>query len=331
MVSFLKYGRYVMGFCLFIWVSCSEPPVDYSGNTSLKPKDFLALFAEIKLPKVISDTNLITLSDTTPIGYKAFTQFYPDSSLQSLVGKQKKGTSYRALGKITKTNEVYLLFISLTPAKEAHLYVLVTTPKNEYLDSKAFLYNKQQDGYHHYVHINREPTFLLVRERTGKDLESIYTKTGWIYPTEGKFMVIVNDSNEDTKPNLVINPIDTFAAANPLSWDYGSDKKNFIAVRDGSAPGKLLFFLHVEKNDGTCIGELKGSMQLIGNRKGVFRQSGDPCVVNFTFTDNGIECKETGSCGNYRGIKCMLDEKFPKRKKPSRKIPKVKTLSKSPR
>lgn len=331
MGSFLRYSRYLIGICVFVWIGCGQQPLDYSGNTPLKPKDFLALFAEIKLPIVISDTNLIQLSDTVSIGYKAFTQFYPDSSLHPLVGKPKKGTSFRALGKITKTNEVYLLFISLTPSKEAHLYVLVTTPKNEYLDSKEFLYNKLEDGYHHYVHINREPTFLVVREKTGKDLESIYTKTGWVYPTEGKFMVIVNDSNEDTKAAAILNPIDTFPAIHPLSWDYGSDKKNFISVRDGSSPGKLIFFLHVEKNDGTCIGELKGTMQLTGNRKGVFRQSGDPCVVNFNFTDNGIECKETGSCGNYRGIKCLLDEQFPKRKKPSRKIPKVKTASKSSR
>jgi hypothetical protein len=331
MGSMFKYVRLGVCICLFAWLGCSQQPADYSGNTTLKPSDFLALFTEIKLPIVIADTNLIQLSDTTEIGYKAFTQFFPDSSLKSLVGKQKKGTQFRALGKITKTNEVYLLFISLTPSKEAHLFVIVTSPKNEYLDSKAFLYNQQADGYRHYVHINREPTFLVVREKTGKDLESIYTKTGWIYPTEGKFMVIINDSNEDTKMNVVINPIDSFPALHPLSWDYGSDKKNFIAVRDGSSAGKLLFFLHVEKNDGTCIGEIKGTLQLTGTRKGVFKQSGNPCVVNFNFTDNGIECKETGSCGNYRGIKCLLDEQFPKRKKPSRKIPKLKTPSTSVR
>ena len=309
----------------FVWMSlgilaaCNPTPPDFSGNAPIKEKDFLVVFPELKLPKLIADSNLIQLADTTHIGFKAFTQFYPDSLLFPLIGKQKKGTYFRALGKISKPTEIYLLFISLTPANEAHLYVLVTDLKNKYLDSKEFLYNKQEDGYHHYVHINREPTFQVVREKTGKDLESIYTKTGWIYPSEGKFMVIVNDSNEDTKQQIIINPIDSFPALNPLSWDYGSDKKNFISVRDGSSPGKLLFFLHVEKNDATCIGEIKGTLQLTGPKKGIFRQSGDPCVIDFIFTDNGIECKETGSCGNYRGIKCLLDEHFPKRKKPARK------------
>lgn len=309
----------IVWVCIGILAACNPTPPDFSGNTPIKEKDFLGVFPELKLPILIADTNLIQLSDTNHIGFKAFTQFYPDSVLFPLIGKQKKGTYYRPLGKISKSNEIYLLFISLNPAKEAHLYVVVTDLKNKYLDSKEFLYNKQEDGYHHYVHINREPTFQVVREKTGKDQELIYTKTGWIHPTEGKFMVIVNDSNEDTKQQTIINPIDSFPALNPLSWDYGSDKKNFISVRDGAAPGKLAFFLHVEKNEGTCIGEIKGVLQLTGTRRGVFRQNGDPCVIDFVFTDNGIECKETGSCGNYRGIKCLLDEQFPKRKKPVRK------------
>jgi hypothetical protein len=168
---------------------------------------------------------------------------------------------------------------------------------------------------------------MLIREKTGADLQSIYTKTGWIYPSDGKFMVIMNDSNEETRKAAIINPIDSFPALNPLSWDYGSDKKNFISVRDGNSPGKLLFFLHVEKNDGSCIGELKGFMQLTGNRSAEFRQSGDPCVILFKFTDNGISFKETGSCGNHRGIKCLLDEQFPKRKKPAKKLLKPKMKS----
>lgn len=306
-------------------VNCSSPPPDYSGNSPLTVKEWLAVFPDITLPIVLHDTGLIRRADSNHIGYKALTQFYPDSSLQPVIGKIKKGTYFRAIGKITKKEEHYLLLIAFHPPKHARLIVLVTTPKNEYLDAKEFLDNQSPDGYQHYVHINREPTFMLVREKTGTDLQSIYTKTGWIYPGDGKFIVIMSDSNEDTRNTAVINPIDSFPALNPLSWDYGNDKKNFIAVRDGSSPGKLQFFLHVEKMGGTCIGELKGFMQMTGKRTAEFRQSGDPCVVLFEFSDNSISFHETGSCGNYRGIKCQLDEQFPKRKKPMKKVPKTLT------
>jgi len=140
----------------------------------------------------------------------------------------------------------------------------------------------------------------------------------------------MNDSNEDAKNAAVINPIDTFPAIHPFSWDYGDDKKNFISVRDGTSPGKLLFFLHIEKNSGACTGELKGYMQLTGKRTAEFRQSGDPCVVLFEFSDTGISFNETGSCGNHRGIKCLLEDQFPKRKKPVKKVttPNQKTKNK---
>lgn len=282
--------------------------------------DWQAVFPDLSLPVVLHDTGLIRRADTNHIGYKALTQFYPDSLLQPVMGKLKKGSYFRAIGKITKKQEQYLLLIAYQPPKQARLFVLVTNSENQLLDIKEFLASHSDDGYQHYLHINREPTFMLVREKTGPDLQSIYTKTGWIYPSEGKFMVIMNDSNEDTKNTAVINPIDTFPALHPFSWDYGDDKKNFISVRDGSSPGKLLFFLHIEKNGGTCTGELKGFMQLTGKRTAEFRQSGDPCVVLFEFNDNSISFKETGSCGNHRGIKCLLEDQFPKRKKPVKKL-----------
>lgn len=307
-------------FLLLLLTGCNTTPPDYSGNNSISVKDWQAVFPDLSLPVVLHDTGLIRRADTNHIGYKALTQFYPDSLLQPVMGKLKKGSYFRAIGKITKKQEQYLLLIAYQPPKQARLFVLVTNSENQLLDIKEFLAFQSDDGYKHYLHINREPTFMLVREKTVPDLQSIYTKTGWIYPSEGKFMVIMNDSNEDTKNTAVINPIDSFPALHPFSWDYGDDKKNFISVRDGSSPGKLLFFLHIEKNGGTCTGELKGFMQLTGKRTAEFRQSGDPCVVLFEFNDNSISFKETGSCGNHRGIKCLLEDQFPKRKKPVKKL-----------
>ncbi len=307
-------------FLLLLLTGCHNTPPDYSGNSKISDKDWQSVFPELTLPIVLHDSGLIRRADTNHIGYKALTQFYPDSLLRPVIGNMKKGSFFRAIGKINKKQENYLLVIAYQPPKQARLFVLVTTPDNQLLDIKEFLGTQSNDGYQHYLHINREPTFMLVREKTGADLQSIYTKTGWIYPSEGKFMVIMNDSNEDIKNTAVINPIDSFPALHPFSWDYGDDKKNFISVRDGTSPGKLLFFLHIEKNGGSCTGELKGYMQLTGKRTAEFRQSGDPCVVLFEFNDNSISFKETGSCGNHRGIKCLLEDEFPKRKKPVKKI-----------
>ncbi|NDA61053.1 MAG: hypothetical protein EBX50_03320, partial [Chitinophagia bacterium] len=59
----------------FVWMSlgilaaCNPTPPDFSGNAPIKEKDFLVVFPELKLPKLIADSNLIQLADTTHIGF----------------------------------------------------------------------------------------------------------------------------------------------------------------------------------------------------------------------------------------------------------------------
>jgi hypothetical protein len=103
-----------------------------------------------------------------------------------------------------------------------------------------------------------------------------------------------------------------------LSGNYAKDKQNFISVRDGSNANKYLFFVHFER-DNNCTGELKGEMTLRDATHGYYQQSGDPCVIDFTFTSKNITVKERGNCGNHRGIKCFFDDTYKKKKesKPS--------------
>jgi hypothetical protein len=123
----------------------------------------------------------------------------------------------------------------------------------------------------------------------------------------------MSDSNEK-KSTDIINPIDTLPAHNKYSGDYITDKKNFISVRDGKNEQTYIFFIHFEKNKGTCVGELKGEMDVTGETNAVYQESGDPCVINFKFTSSTIKVKENGNCGNYRGITCPFDFTFKKKK-----------------
>ena len=130
----------------------------------------------------------------------------------------------------------------------------------------------------------------------------------------------MHDSNEDTaQKNDIINPIDTLSSTNKFSGDYIADKKNFISVRDGKNADSYAFFIHFEKNNGDCIGELKGMMTLTDEKNAVFTESGDPCVINFKFTANSIKIKEQDNCGNHRGITCPFDFTFKKKNQPKKK------------
>ena len=132
-------------------------------------------------------------------------------------------------------------------------------------------------------------------------------------------MVVINDSNEDSRKDNIINPIDSLPRKFVYSGDYVQDKKNFIAIRDGKKNSTYLFFIHFEKNEGSCTGELKGEMKMKNAQVAQFTQNGDPCIIDFNFEERAITLKEQGSCGNHRGIKCFFNDTFIKKREPKSK------------
>lgn len=299
---------------LALW-GCKKKKIDLSGEVPVKVADFIAVFPKINLPYVVADTNIHKAGDTVLIGTRALLQFFPDSSLTPIVGTNRKLVIH-PVGKIDKEKETYLLLSFTARKKDTHLVVFVTDKKNKYLASKEILRTGMDEEYTHSVSINREPTFLISREKTGKDNNLKFSRTGWVYSSAGIFMVVINDSNEDPKKTNVINPIDTLPRKNKFSGDYIQDKKNYISIRDTKKPNTYLFFIHFEKNEGSCTGELKGEMKMKDAGTAQFSQHGDPCVIDFRFEGNEITLKEKGSCGNHRGIKCFFDDTFIKKKEP---------------
>lgn len=295
---------------LAVLVSCKDKKVDLSGDAPVKIEDLIAAFPKIEPPYTVSDTNLTKVADTITIGYKAFVQFFPDSSLTPMFGNNKKLTIH-PIGIIEKDKESYLLMNISTPKKVTRYAVFVVDKKNKYLASKELMSSAKDDGYMHSVSINREPTFLISKEKTSKENTPLFSRTGWVYSSSaGVFMVVVNDSNEDPQKTVVINPIDTLTKKNKFSGDYIQNKKNFISIRDTKKPNVYQFFIHFEKDEGKCTGELKGEMKMQGSNTAIFTENGDPCVIDFTFDGSTVNVKEKGACGNHRGIKCFFDDSF---------------------
>jgi hypothetical protein len=303
-------------FILFL-VGCKEKPIDFSGEVPLKQKDFFGVFKAMNLPYAVSDTNIDKSADTITIGLKAFLQFFPDSAFNTLTGKNRK-FNIHPIGKIEKEKEHYYLAI-IEQQKIKKLVVFVTDKKNNFLGSKELLHNDYKDEYAHSLNINKEPTFLISKEKMGKDNQLQFSRAGWVYNDVGIFMVVINDSNEDPKKSEVINPIDTLPKKNKFSGDYIKDKKNYVSIRDGKDLNNYAFFIHFERNEGACTGELKGNLQIKTPNSGVFNENGDPCIIDFKFAKNEITLKEQGSCGNHRGIKCFFNDSFVKKKEPKQK------------
>jgi len=300
---------------ILLLVACHHQPPSLSGNEKVDVKYFMAAFKQSDLPYRISDTNFTKAADTTIISYNVLSQFVPDSVLKDYFGKNFSSLKMKPVGKFETENKKYLL-ANIILNKKTTLETFVFDEKNKYLAHLALLSTISKDGYRHSVTITSEPTFILSREKFNSENQLLYTRNGYGYNSASKdFIAVVNDSNEDLKRlNEIINPIDTFPRKNKLSGDYAEDKRNFISVRDGSTPSKYIFFVHFEKDDH-CTGELKGDMTMRDATHGYYKQSGDPCVIDFTFGSKSITVKEEGNCGNHRGIKCFFDDTYRKKKK----------------
>ncbi len=303
---------------LFIGIGCNSDPIDLSGKIAVKEKDFLNAFKPMSLPFSVSDTNMDAKADTLLIGKDVFLQFYPDSAFSNIMGKTKMYTIH-PIGLIDKDKEKYLLFIIRENKKKKRLVVLVTNEKNQFLASKELLNNFDGTAYHRFLSINKEPTFLISREKIGNANDLLFTRAGWVYNDAGFFMVVINDSNEDPAKTAVINPLDTLPKLNIFSGDYIKDKNNYVSIRDGKDQNTYLFFILLEKNNVACKGELKGEFRLIKPAEGLYAKNGDPCLINFIFNGSQLKIKEQGSCGNHRGIKCFFDDRYTKKREPRKR------------
>lgn len=306
--------RWIFVLLITTLFACKEKKANLSGDVPVKVKDFIAAFPILPLPFIVSDTNIYKIADTTHISLSVFTQFIPDSVLSDLI--DEKRITIKPVGRIEKQDEMYLL-ASFIHNKKFNLIAFVLDKESKFKAAKELLSNNSNDGYYHYVSINKEPTFLISKERLSTDKQLLFTRVGWVYNTGGTFMVVLNDGNENSlKNNEIIDPIDTLQKKNKLSGNYLKSKKNFISLRDGRDANSYLFFIHFEKKEGSCVGELKGILKMKSDNTAVYAESGDPCVIDFTFERNNIIVKEKGSCGNRRGMKCYFDDTFTKKKEP---------------
>ena len=313
--------KYCLVLCLLlVMLACKDKKINFSGEVPVKIGDFIAAFPKLIPNYWVADTNINKASDTITIGYKVLQQFFPDSAITKIVSNSKK-LSIHPVGIIEKEKENYLLINFISQKKITYLVVFVVDKKNKYLASKQLLSSFNDDGYSHFISINREPTFLISKEKRNKDEVNKFSRTGWVYTSAGNFMVVINDTNEDPQKKAVINPIDTLPKKNKYSGEYVQDKKNYISIRDTKKNNVYLFFIHFEKNVGACIGELKGELKMKNTNAAQFKENGDPCIIDFRFEENEIILIEQGSCGNHRGIKCIFNDTFVK-KKETRKLTK---------
>ena len=97
---------------------------------------------------------------------------------------------------------------------------------------------------------------------------------------------------------------------------------NIVSIRDDIKAGKMNFFIHVDRNNGDCSGELKGVANFTSANTAVYKQPGDACSLQFNFSSSSVTLKEVEACGAHRGVKCSFDGNYPRKKEAKQKTTK---------
>jgi hypothetical protein len=305
--------------------SCkSKKKPSLSGDEPVEVKDFIEFFQTVSLPYHFEDSLLLRKeNDSIRISAAVFHQFVPDSVISSVLGMPRDLKIY-PLGKVVESRERTYLFTKVLSAGKRAAFILVFDKRDSFMTALPVLRPQQNKAVHTSTIIDRKYTITSTQLRKNIDGSTSEGKEIFaLNPESREFMLIMTDPLDDKLTEL-INPIDTFQRKHKYAADYGTGKMNIVSIRDGSKNDRLYFFIHFEKNKGACVGELKGEAFLRTATMAEYREGGDPCVLQFRFTNSSVTLKELEGCGAHRGVRCSFDGFFARKREAKPKVVKKK-------
>ncbi|HMK26840.1 MAG TPA: hypothetical protein VK483_12495 [Chitinophagaceae bacterium] len=312
----------LLAFALLAGCKHKKKP-SMAGEEPVRASDFIEFFQPVKLSYQLADSILPKKEkDSLLISYKIFTQFVPDSILIKIFGKGTKLKIY-ALGRAEEPEAGTYLFVKTVTSDKKAVLILAFDMKHQFLAALTALRPGASAATLQSVTMDRKYTITKTILRKNANGSMSEGKDVYVLNAEAKnFMLIMTDALED-KATELINPIDTMPRKNKYAADYGSGKMNLVSIRDGRKNDRIHFFIHFEKNNGGCTGELKGEAMFRSPNTAEYREAGDPCILKFIFSSGSVSLKEEG-CGSRRGLQCLFDGSFPRKreikpKKPSKK------------
>ncbi|HRE38440.1 MAG TPA: hypothetical protein PK092_08345 [Chitinophagaceae bacterium] len=313
--------KFLFLICLVIGLgSCKgKKKISLSGEDPVEVSDFIEFFQPLNLPVQFSDSSLAKKEkDSLLISYKIFTQFVPDSVLRKVFAKGVKPKIY-ALGKAVVPKAEQYLFVKTVSADKRAYFLLAFDEKEQFIAGMPLLRPDKQSSTSQSAILDRKYTITQTMARKNRDGTISEGKDVYVLNVAARnFMLIMTEALED-KITELINPIDTLPRKHKWSADYANGKMNLVSVRDGRKNDRISFFIHFEKDNGACTGELKGEALIKSSNTAEYKEEGDPCRLKFIFSSNAVTLKEEEGCGSRRGLKCSFDGSFARKKyvKPS--------------
>ncbi|MBZ4190984.1 hypothetical protein [Niabella beijingensis] len=287
-----------------------------TGGDAVNVEEFIEVYPALQLPFTYADTSFpATENDSARIAPEILHQFIPDSVTQKVFGPGVQ-PGYYPVGAVQagKGGEFYLLTRGVSKERKVLLITAHDKQKQFIAGLPVIKLTRNTDvsismTIDQRLNISKDLTQRLPNgiEISGHDV--------FVFNQAAKnFSLIMTDSLGDGFTEL-INPIDTLPRKQKYAADYSDRKMNLISIRDGQREGRFRFFIHLEKNNKECVGELKGDGVFVSPTVAEYRQGGDPCVIKFTFSNNGVALEEVEGCGSRLGaLQCSFNGEYPKKK-----------------
>lgn len=306
---------------MLLLLSCGARRADLSTAVDLAPGEFVQSFAELPLPWGLTEAALARPpADSARINDALVRRFVPDSVYRGDFRKRDKPV-FHAVGRIpVKDGETYVV-VRASAAGRTAAYLLCFDRDDSFRVSMPVMRLPGEARYRTEFAMDRRHVMSKVRSRTGRDGQSLYRKDAWVYNTAGVFTLVLTESNEPVETGEVYNPIDTLSARLPLSGDYRLSRRDFVSIRDGRSANRLLFFLHMERGDGACTGELRGELDIVRPGLAQYNRADDHCMLEFAFRGNALTVRELEACGNHRSVRCAFSGTYRRKAAPARGRP----------
>ncbi len=313
---------YLLIVCTSLFAACKEETkiTDLSKEETATVEDFLGAFPETETPFRYADTVLTQKQyDSLRINNKIVAQFIPDSIIVATFGKGAK-TKFYPYAKMYNANKLQYLIANVIDAKKKVSFLLVFDKKNKFMAGTPLLILDALSNTEQQVSFDRNARSIfkgITRKNADESVSQGQTAYAFDEAT-ASFALVMTQPLDNKAPDL-INPIDTFSRKQKYTADYGTGKNNLVSIRDGRRDNKITFFIHIDKDNGDCTGELKGEATLKSPTLAEYRVGGDPCVLEFKFTNNSVTLTEVEGCGARRDLRCSFNGVYSRKKTPAPK------------
>jgi hypothetical protein len=298
----------------FFFFACQQQEKDINNDEDIQATDFIHSFPEKQLPIQFKSKDIHTKeSDSFYIKSSVVSKFIPDSVFKADFKQLKKVKFYRkARYTAEETKETYL-FITGEEKNNKKIYLICFNDKNEFTAGMKLIEKTSKAGLTMEGGIDKRLTIIKTKYKETADKKSFYEKNAFVYNSQGAFTLILTESNLPLEEEIIYNPIDTLSRKDPLSGDYKIDNDNFVTIRDGIKPGKLQFFININKSSLKCIGKLRGDIVQVKPKVFHYSKADDHCTIEFSFSGKRLLVRELEVCGNHRGVRCSFDGKYTKK------------------